>query len=428
MEKRFLNKVKDNTTIQIWSERTQQEKSDSLMEGYMSELWDFTCIIVTQNNLQKLKEIWDQWDDETKLLFYREYGDLPYLLNVKVNKHLFQDLAYYWNLAYNYFTFGKPRLNKKGDSKCINWKSLRDLILAHSNTRKRFDAFALSIYELVIFLKALGHIDDAILDLFDRLDKRATPVPAILAETFRSLSACRRVGEGRFIRCAQLLLAWFHSHFWKIENIFYRVFSEDYLPLKEFVATLRRDNIFEEKWMAILRSLQDEDVELRAPWMVPNKILYKCRDFDWGKRINDNIHSSTHENTRPIEEHLQVIPFELDIVKQDFEKRSSGLGKKIEKLEEEKNNLELDVDFQNLEAKKMRKEKNKAEEDLIRDKDHIMGKAVTQIREVADHLQTLAVQADILSLRYELESNRSRELAWLLRKVKALSIRAMPYM
>ncbi|MBA0655447.1 hypothetical protein Goklo_007929 [Gossypium klotzschianum] len=47
-----------------------------------------------------------------------------------------------------------------------------DLILAHSNTRKSVDAFALSIYELVIFLKALGHIDDAVSDLFDRLDKK----------------------------------------------------------------------------------------------------------------------------------------------------------------------------------------------------------------------------------------------------------------
>ncbi|MBA0771852.1 hypothetical protein Gotri_007319 [Gossypium trilobum] len=82
------------------------------------------------------------------------------------------------------------RIEQKGDSKCIHWKSLRDLILAHSNTRKRVDAFALSIYELVIFLKELGHIDEAVSDLFDRLDKRVTPVPVILVETFRSLSAC----------------------------------------------------------------------------------------------------------------------------------------------------------------------------------------------------------------------------------------------
>ncbi|MBA0876964.1 hypothetical protein Goshw_000976 [Gossypium schwendimanii] len=64
-----------------------------------------------------------------------------------------------------------------------------------------------------MFPKTLGHVDKVVTDLFDRLKKRVTPIPAILAETFRSLNACRRVGEGRFIRCAQLLLAWFYSHF-----------------------------------------------------------------------------------------------------------------------------------------------------------------------------------------------------------------------
>ncbi|MBA0823504.1 hypothetical protein Goarm_020232 [Gossypium armourianum] len=33
MEKGFLDKVEDNAAVRIWSEKTQQEKSDSLMEG-----------------------------------------------------------------------------------------------------------------------------------------------------------------------------------------------------------------------------------------------------------------------------------------------------------------------------------------------------------------------------------------------------------
>ncbi|MFQ6667446.1 hypothetical protein Gotur_033471 [Gossypium turneri] len=70
-----------------------------------------------------------------------------------------------------------------------------------------------NIYGLVVFPKALGYVDEAVTDLFDRLDKKVTPIPVILVETFRSLSACRKTGEGRFIGCAQLLLAWFHSHF-----------------------------------------------------------------------------------------------------------------------------------------------------------------------------------------------------------------------
>ncbi|MBA0761952.1 hypothetical protein Gotri_024521, partial [Gossypium trilobum] len=57
MKKGFLDKVEDNAALRIWSEQIQQEKGDSLTEGYMSELWDFTRISVTQNNLQELKKV-----------------------------------------------------------------------------------------------------------------------------------------------------------------------------------------------------------------------------------------------------------------------------------------------------------------------------------------------------------------------------------
>ncbi|MBA0878766.1 hypothetical protein Goshw_023276, partial [Gossypium schwendimanii] len=84
----------------------------------------------------------------------------------------------------------------------------------------------------------------------------------------------------------------------------------------------------------------------------------------WSKRINDNIPGLREECIRSIEEHLQVVPSELEIIKQDIEKRSSELGKKIEQLEEEKIRLGLDVDIHKLEAEKLRKGKNKAKEDL----------------------------------------------------------------
>ncbi|MBA0667455.1 hypothetical protein Goklo_000534 [Gossypium klotzschianum] len=185
MEKRFLDQVKDNATFRIWSEKTQQEKCDSITEGHVSELWNFTRISVTQNNLQELKGVWDHWDDETKQLFYCNYGDLLYLLDVKVDKHVFRALALYWNPVYSCFTFGKTFLKKlmnitgmseqwvvaqikqKGDSKCIHRKSLQDLILANPNTKKKVNVFSLSIYGLVIFPKALGHINNAVLDLVD---------------------------------------------------------------------------------------------------------------------------------------------------------------------------------------------------------------------------------------------------------------------
>ncbi|MFQ6666279.1 hypothetical protein Gotur_032695 [Gossypium turneri] len=131
--------------------------------------------------------------------------------------------------------------------------------MAHPDVKKRVDIFMSSIYGLVVFPKALGHVDEAVSDLFDRLDKGVTPVSAILAETFRSLNACRRA----------------------VEKASYSVFAENYSPLKELVATPRRDDITEEKWMAILQNLHEDDVEWKAPWMVPDEILYRCGNFDW---------------------------------------------------------------------------------------------------------------------------------------------------
>ncbi|MBA0880813.1 hypothetical protein Goshw_009910 [Gossypium schwendimanii] len=115
---------------------------------------------------------------------------------MKVDKHLFRAFAQFWNPAYSCFTFGKKLMHITGISE--HWVATR--------IKQKGD---------IVFPKALGHVDEVVTDLFDRLDKRVTPVQMILAETFRLLNACRKASEGRFIRCAQLLLAWFYNHFWK---------------------------------------------------------------------------------------------------------------------------------------------------------------------------------------------------------------------
>ncbi|MBA0787156.1 hypothetical protein Gotri_027644, partial [Gossypium trilobum] len=87
----------------------------------------------------------------------------------------------------------------------------------------------------------------------------------------------------------------------------------------------------------------------------------------------------------------------------------------LRKIEEMKERIEeLESALQNCEIR-------------IENRDHIIGEAMVQIREVADHLQTLAMQANTLCVKYELESNRGQELASLLRKIKVLSIREKPY-
>ncbi|MBA0881411.1 hypothetical protein Goshw_002878 [Gossypium schwendimanii] len=40
MEKGFLDKVEDNAAVRTWSETTQQEKGDSLANGYLLHIWE----------------------------------------------------------------------------------------------------------------------------------------------------------------------------------------------------------------------------------------------------------------------------------------------------------------------------------------------------------------------------------------------------
>ncbi|MBA0845781.1 hypothetical protein Goarm_022277, partial [Gossypium armourianum] len=181
-------------------------------------------------------------------------GDLPYLLDIKVDKHLFRALAQFWNFSYGCFTFGKADLVPIVEQYIALLRCLK--IQVNKAYSRAVNVLTFTKKLMNISRMTLRHIDEAVSDLFDRLDRRVTLVPVILVETFRSLNACKRTGEGRFIGCAQLMLAWFHSHFWKVEKVSYRVFSENYSPLKELAATPRHDDITEERWMMILQNLQ----------------------------------------------------------------------------------------------------------------------------------------------------------------------------
>ncbi|MBA0700418.1 hypothetical protein Goari_021977 [Gossypium aridum] len=75
----------------------------------------------------------------------------------------------------------------------------------------------------------------------------------------------------------------------------------------------------------------------------------------WGKRINDNIPGPSQGDSQPTRKHLQVVPSELEIIRQYFERRTLELEKKIEQVEEEKMNLRLNMDVQKLEIEKLRK-------------------------------------------------------------------------
>ncbi|MBA0673023.1 hypothetical protein Goklo_024483 [Gossypium klotzschianum] len=64
-----------------------------------------------------------------------------------------------------------------------------------------------------------------------------------------------------------------------------------------------------------------------GPITTPEYIEWRVR------RINDNIPEPSRESSQSIEKHLRVVPYELEIIKQDFERRNVELEKKIKKDE-----------------------------------------------------------------------------------------------
>ncbi|MFQ6668453.1 hypothetical protein Gotur_034100 [Gossypium turneri] len=370
MEKGFLDRVEDNAAVRTWAEMTQCEKGDNL----------------------ELKEIWDQWNDEVRQLFFSNYGDLPYLLNMKVDKRLFRALAQFWNPAYSCFTFGNvdlvptieeytallrcskilvdkvyskainaptflkrlmnitgmseqwvtARIKQKGNSKCIPWKSLKDLILAHPDT--------------------LGHVDEAVTDLFDRLEKRNLQegdikwrAPWLLPDEI--LYQC---GDFDWVPLIGVWGAVGYAPLLVLRQYRSRQFVPATQGLAESEFSYRGDG-----YKRRVREMVNAWSQIRrmkglavGPMTTPEYGEW------WAKRINDNIPGLGSESSQSIEEYLRVVPTELEIIKQDFEKKSAELEKKIEQIEEEKMNLRLDADVQKLEADKLRKGKNEAEEEL----------------------------------------------------------------
>ncbi|MFQ6658099.1 hypothetical protein Gotur_027511 [Gossypium turneri] len=177
MEESITQVNEKNTVVRDWSLRTQKLKGDSLKEGYTSDLPERVTSNVRQNDLEDLTRIW---------------------------KHSLDSNQCERAVDSSHGSILGPSLSikEKNEVSCIPWFSIREL-----------DLFALAIYGLVVFPKVLGHIEVAVVDFFKKLGQRINPVPTILAETFRSLNACRRKGEGCFIGFAQLLNVWIFSHF-----------------------------------------------------------------------------------------------------------------------------------------------------------------------------------------------------------------------
>ncbi|MBA0853308.1 hypothetical protein Goshw_016013 [Gossypium schwendimanii] len=155
MEKGFLDKVEDNVAIRTWSEATQHEKGDNLVEGYVDKQLfralaqfsniGYSCFTFGKVNLVPTVEEYMALLRCSKIQVDRAYSRAIYVLTFLKKLMNITGMSEQWVTA---------QIKQKGDSKCIPWKNLKDIILAHLDTKKRVDVFALSIYGLVAFPKA----------------------------------------------------------------------------------------------------------------------------------------------------------------------------------------------------------------------------------------------------------------------------------
>ncbi|KAG8483871.1 hypothetical protein CXB51_022613 [Gossypium anomalum] len=348
MENGFFDKIEDNAAVWIWAETTQQEKGDSLTEG---------CFTFGKVDLVPTIE---------------EYTALIRCLKIQVDR--------IYSKAANGPAFSKKlmnitgmseqwvtaRIKQKGGCRCIPWRNLRDLILAHPDMKKRIDVFALSIYGLVIFPKALRHIDEAVSNLFDRLSKGTTPVPAILpflesgkglvSRLLRNLFFTERIsGYAEKRRYYRRKLDDNPSEFTRrerriespVDGIWEAVEYAPLLVLRQYrsrqftpptYGLAQCEFVFtENNYTKRVREISNAwNQTLRMKKFAANPITTLVYDQWRIRKINDNIPTSDQEDPRSMEECLRVIPSELEIIRQDFERKSLELEKRIEQLEEEK--------------------------------------------------------------------------------------------
>ncbi|XP_017621017.1 uncharacterized protein LOC108465209 [Gossypium arboreum] len=148
----------------------------------------------------------------------------------------------------------------------------------------------------------------------------------------------------------------------------------------------------------------------------------KARNEDLGKSLSESRNERGELRARVVELEKSLHQYRNRNTAMELRASLSKIEEmkgKIEELEASLQNYEMQIEF--FEANEDRwKEQLHHAQDQVRNRDYLMQKAITQIREVADYLETLAVQADTLSVKYKLESERGQELASLLRKIRTL--------
>ncbi|XP_022150759.1 uncharacterized protein LOC111018820 [Momordica charantia] len=180
----------------------------------------------------------------------------------------------------------EKHVKRKGENTCLPIEYILSLQQRFVNEERELSLLALCLFNLVLFPKVSGYVEERLVKLFVKVEMRVNLVIPILAETFRALNFCRSRGVGKFIGCAQLLYIWILSHIncppeFKCPQVkFSRSWSRLQNPILEFnQADWSQIHPGKEEWSIFFAGLRSEDVEWRARWMSTKPMMYRCGKF-----------------------------------------------------------------------------------------------------------------------------------------------------
>ncbi|EOY07994.1 Uncharacterized protein TCM_022312 [Theobroma cacao] len=203
-----LNIYRNDYEIELQMRQIQQEKGDCLTQGHISILPERVHLDLQQNDFTEMVGIWEQWRRAHRDNFQNKYGHIAWLLYVPVDDQMLRAIVQFWDPSYRCFVFNKvdmtptieeyssllridhmqpdkiywraqktghrrklakllgmttvevdKHLKKKGDTECLPWSFLNGYIKKHMEDEQGLLAFAMAIYDLVVFPKVLGHVE-----------------------------------------------------------------------------------------------------------------------------------------------------------------------------------------------------------------------------------------------------------------------------
>ncbi|MFQ6652247.1 hypothetical protein Gotur_024203 [Gossypium turneri] len=179
----------------------------------------------------------------------------------------------------------------------------------------------------------VGHVDEAVTDLFDQLDKRVSQVSNLHEENIEWRAPWLLPDEVLY-RCGDFdwvpLLGIWGAVGYAPLLVLRQYRSRQFVPATQGLAECEfsyKDDGYKKKVRKMANAWNQTRRMKRlavGPITIPEYSEWRV------KRINDNIPGPSLENSQSIEEHFRAVPSELEIIKQDFERRNTELERKIE--------------------------------------------------------------------------------------------------